>query len=230
MRKKTLWKVWEKNYYLISRSLANIDGGIFVDGDTSDTNKPHAYLQLEDFPDVIYNVDKAKHGFAVTFKIKFDQRDRDYKEPRYIMDTGGHNGGMKGISVYLVNDNMYFQVIRSTDEDIMIWKVRVPIYTIRWQEIVMTWRLDKGLWIYVDGMFRGHTLSPQPLPKEDLSTPKRLTIGRKNSGPEKSGAVFGFSSLAIFGRYLSRTDSEKVFGNTGKPFFILNFKKLMKSN
>jgi len=127
---------------------------------------------------------------------------------------------MKGVSVYLVNDNMYFQVIRSTDEDTMIWKVRVPIYTIRWQEIVMTWRLDKGLWIYVDGMFRGHTLSPQSIPRDDRSTPKRLTIGRKNSGPEKSGAVFGFSSLAVFGRYLSRTDSEKVFGNTG-GFLIL---------
>ena len=74
----------EKKYHPISRSIANIDGGIFVDGDTSDSSKPHAYLQLEDFPDVIYNVDKAKHGFAVTFKIKFDQRDRDYKEPRYI--------------------------------------------------------------------------------------------------------------------------------------------------
>jgi len=110
---------------------ANIDGGIFVDGDTSESDKPRAYLQLEDFPNVIYHVDKAKHGFAVSFKIKFDQRDRDYKEARYILDTGGHNGGMKGVSVYLVNDNMYFQVIRSTDEDTMIWKVRVPIYTIQ---------------------------------------------------------------------------------------------------
>ena len=60
--------------------------------------------------------------------MKFDQRVRDYHEPRYILDTGGHVGGVRGISVYMVNDNMYFQVISSPDEDTMIWKVCGILY------------------------------------------------------------------------------------------------------
>ena len=60
--------------------------------------------------------------------MKFDQRVRDYHEPRYILDTGGHVGGVRGISVYMVNDNMYFQVISSPDEDTMIWKVSAIRY------------------------------------------------------------------------------------------------------
>lgn len=164
---------------------------------------------------MIHNVQKATYGFSISFKLKFDQRVREYKEPRYVLDTGGHVNGVNGISVYLVNDNMYFQVIRSTSEDVMTWRVRTPIYTVRWQQIVMTWRLDKGLWIYLDGMYRGHTLTPEVLPEEVTDVPKRFCIGRKNKGPDFDGAVFGFSSLAIYGRYLKRTETEKVFGNTG---------------
>lgn len=56
---------------------------------------------------------------------------REYKDTRYIIDSGGHKDGVKGISVYVLNDNLYFQVIMSPEEDIMIWTVRTPIYTVR---------------------------------------------------------------------------------------------------
>lgn len=158
---------------------------------------------------------KARHGFSISFQVKFDQRVRDYKEPRYILDTGGHVGGVKGISIFLVNDNMYFQVISSPDEDIMIWKVRVPIYTVRWQRVVMTWRLDKGLWVYLDGVFRGHTKIPLTLPEKPVEQTKRLVIGRKVSGPDYAGAQFAFGALGVYTRFMSRNDAENVFGGTG---------------
>ena len=159
---------------------------------------------------------KAKHGFALSFKVKFDQRVREYKEPKYVLDTGGHNGGVKGISVYLINDNLYFQVVSSPDEDIMIWKVRVPIYTVRWQRVVMTWRLDKGLWVYIDGAFRGYTKIPTTLPEQPKDSPKRFLVGRKTTGPKYAGAQFAFGSLAVYNRFLSRQDTENVFGGIGK--------------
>ncbi len=56
---------------------------------------------------------------------------REYKKAKYVIDSGGHEDGMKGVSVYVMNDNLYFQVIMSPEEDIMIWTVRTPIYTVR---------------------------------------------------------------------------------------------------
>lgn len=190
-------------------TITDVDGGIYIDGDKG-------CLEIDDVDPVLYNIKKSKHGLALSFKLKFDQRVRDYKQPKYILDTGGHVGGTQGVSVYIVNDNLYFQVMSSPDEDIMIWKVRVPIYTVRWQRIVMTWRLDKGLWVYLDGTFRGYTKSPMTLPLQGRDQQKRFYIGRKTTGPDYAGAQFAFGSLAIYGRFLSRVDTENVFGGAGK--------------
>ena len=190
----------------------DVDGGIYVDGETG-------WLELTDFDPIVSDPSKAKHGFAISFKIKFDQRVREYKEPHYVLDTGGHIAGLKGVSVYLVNDNLYFQVISSPDEDTMIWKVRTPIYTVRWQEVVMTWRLDKGLWVYLDGSFRGFTKIPETLPMLMKESPKRFFIGRKIVGPDYYGSQFAFGCLGLFTRFLSRQDTENVFGGTGESSF-----------
>ena len=74
-------------------------------------------------------------------------------------------------------------------------QVRVPIYTVRWQRVVMTWRLDKGLWVCLDGVFRGHTLIPLTLPEKPLEQTKHFVIGRKIFGPsgDYAGAQVGLS-------------------------------------
>ena len=198
---------------------ADVDGGIYIDGSKG-------WLEIDDVDPILFNIPKAKHGFSISFKVKFDQRVRDYKEPKYILDTGGHEGGIKGVSVYIVNDNMFFQVISNPQEDIMIWKVRVPIYTVRWQRVVMTWRLDEGLWVYLDGTFRGYTKLPTTLPEQSKETPRRFLIGRKNTGPNYAGAQFAFGSLAIYGRFLPRHETENVFGGIGTTnitYFKKNF-------
>ena len=79
----------------------------------------------------LMNVYLLWYSFS-TKQFNFVQKDvREYKDRRYILDSGGHKEGVKGISVYLLNDNIYFQVVMSPEEDIMIWTVRTPIYTVR---------------------------------------------------------------------------------------------------
>ena len=85
----------------------------------------------------------------------------------------------------------------------------------------MTWRLDKGLWVYLDGSFRGVTKVPTTLPKESGDTPKRFLIGRKTKGPDYAGAQFGFGSLAVYTRYLNRDGADKVFGGRGLLYLNL---------
>ena len=82
----------------------------------------------------------------------------------------------------------------------------------------MTWRLDKGLWVYVDGAFRGLTKTPKTLPVVFKKEPELLVIGRKNVGPEFNGAEFGIGSLAVFSRFLTRKETEHVFAVKGKYF------------
>lgn len=56
---------------------------------------------------------------------------RSYKTPHYIFDSGGHKDGAKGISAYLLNNNLYFDLAVSTPEDTLTWTVRTNIYTVR---------------------------------------------------------------------------------------------------
>lgn len=56
---------------------------------------------------------------------------RTYKEPHYILDSGGHQKGTRGLSAYLLNNNLYFSVAMSTDEDTLTWTVRTSIFTVR---------------------------------------------------------------------------------------------------
>ena len=56
---------------------------------------------------------------------------RSYKTPHYILDSGGHKGGPKGLSAYLLNNNLYFDLAVSTPEDTLTWTVRTNIYTVR---------------------------------------------------------------------------------------------------
>ncbi len=79
----------------------------------------------------------------------------------------------------------------------------------------MTWRLDKGLWVYTDGAFRGLTKTPKTLPTVFKNEPEGLVIGRKTVGPDFDGAEFGIGSFAIFSRFLSRQDTEHVFAVKG---------------
>ena len=80
----------------------------------------------------------------------------------------------------------------------------------------MTWRLDKGLSVYIDGSFRGLTKTPRTLPIESKQEVNEFVIGRKAIGPDFQGAEFGIGSLAIYSRYLNRQGAEKVFGIKGK--------------
>lgn len=61
----------------------------------------------------------------------FQQKVRTYKERRYIMDSGGHVSGNKGIAAYINNNNLYFTLAMSTPDDTLRWTVRTSIFTVR---------------------------------------------------------------------------------------------------
>ena len=82
------------------------------------------------------------------FPFVFVQVVRSYKEPHYILDSGGHVKGTRGLSAYLLNNNLYFSVAMSTDEDTLTWTVRTSIFTVRWVPVSLRWFGDFNFYYF----------------------------------------------------------------------------------
>ena len=50
----------------------------------------------------------CENGLTVGLKVKFDDSSKEFSKPRYVIDTGGHNG--QGFTIYLQNNKLYVEV------------------------------------------------------------------------------------------------------------------------
>ena len=62
-------------------------------------------------------------GFSIAGKFMFDESAKSYTEAHYILDTGAHGGTSRGISVYLKNGKLHFQLTTSSKT----WTVRYKL-------------------------------------------------------------------------------------------------------
>lgn len=86
--------------------------------------------------------------------------------------NSNHNADINGLF------NGYFQVVTSSKT----WDLSTDLVTNDWQDVVLTWKKEEGLMLYVNGAFRdsqkdGTTTSPVP------NKQARLTVGRKSGNP-----------------------------------------------
>lgn len=189
-----------------------VDGGVHLDGQGS-------FLKVGNFDGkCLHDPSKCPNGLSLSCKLKFNRVVRTYKEPHYILDSGGHKKGTRGLSAYLLNNNLYFSVAMSTDEDTLTWTVRTSIFTVRWQRVVLSWSLSDGLWLYTDSQFRGWTKTPKSVPRDLVTESADFIVGRKNVGPDYSPAEFSIGSLAVFPRFLEKKDVEKIFSGKKMPY------------
>ena len=65
------------------------------------------------------------YGFSIGSRIKFDQADMAYTIPKYIFDSGARSLTTRGVSVYVVKGNLFFELATANKA----WKVR------RWFEV-----------------------------------------------------------------------------------------------
>ena len=52
-------------------------------------------------------------GFSIAGKFMFGESDKAYTDAHYVIDTGAHGGTSRGISVYLKNGKLHFQLTTS---------------------------------------------------------------------------------------------------------------------
>ena len=89
-----------------------IDGGLAFDA--QDT---HAVAQIAP-DDCVINTEKCSDGLSFGTKLKFEKLEEE-TTPRYIVDTGAHDKGMRGFSLYTKQDKLV-TVLRTADRE---WKV-----------------------------------------------------------------------------------------------------------
>lgn len=69
--------------------------------------------------DCLQDPGQCPNGFTIGTKVKFDEADLSYKMPKYIVDSGARSLTTRGVSVYIVNGNLFFELATAKKA----WKV-----------------------------------------------------------------------------------------------------------
>ncbi|KAK3751286.1 hypothetical protein QZH41_012191, partial [Actinostola sp. cb2023] len=217
-----------------------IDDGLSFDGtDTFMTTVLPKY-------DGLVNPDNSNKGLTVATKIKFDKYAMEYQdEPRFILDSGGHHKGKRGVSLYIHSGKLYAEV-QSLDR---IWTVGLgillsyygaglhlledlcqlgfkPLSPDVWMYLTITWNKKDGLKMYRDSVLRADDDTGRPTDNSTIiDVEENLTVGRNigNNG-DLLYAKFDMSSLTTFGEALNQSDIDKAFiffssGASAKIFY-----------
>ena len=76
-------------------------------------------------------------GLSLGMTVKFDQSVKEYKEPRYLLDTGAQSSQTRGVSLYVKDGKVFFNLAISQKT----WQVRKSNF--KWQSSAsVSLRLD----------------------------------------------------------------------------------------
>lgn len=59
-------------------------------------------------------------GLSIGMSLKFDQSAKDYKEPKYLIDTGAQSSQTRGVSMFVKDGKIFFTLAISQK----VWEVR----------------------------------------------------------------------------------------------------------
>lgn len=90
------------------------DGGVAFDGQSGFLTTDMAST------DCVMDPALCMKGLSIGMNLKFDQSMKDYKEPRYLIDTGAQSSQTRGVSMYVKDGKIYFKLAISQK----VWEVR----------------------------------------------------------------------------------------------------------
>ena len=80
------------------------DGGVAFDGQNGFLTTDMAGT------DCIMDPALCTKGLSIGMSLKFDQSAKNYKEPRYLIDTGAQSSQTRGISMYVKDGKIFFKL------------------------------------------------------------------------------------------------------------------------
>lgn len=90
------------------------DGGVSLDGQSG-------FLTTDmSMTDCLSDPALCSKGLSLGMTVKFDQSVKEYKEPRYLLDTGAQSSQTRGVSLYVKDGKVFFNLAISQKT----WQVR----------------------------------------------------------------------------------------------------------
>lgn len=108
--------------------------------------------------DCLQDPEQCQNGFSMGAKLKLDEAVMSYKMPKYIVDSGARSLTTRGVSVYIVNGNLIFELATAKKA----WKVSYMRKT-----SLLQLNLCRVVMFFIDnlGVFKNHeTLGPPQHP------------------------------------------------------------------
>ena len=100
--------------FTVHGSVQSNDGGVSFDGTSGFLTTDMAST------DCVMDPSLCMKGLSIGMNLKFDQSAKDYKEPRYLIDTGAQSSQTRGVSMYVKDGKIFFKLAISQK----VWEVR----------------------------------------------------------------------------------------------------------
>ena len=130
-------------------------------------------------------------GYTLGFWVKFDGTNHKDKEGVY-MSNGGQSPSSHGIAMYYKDGKLTFKFRRKNGDE---WTASSDNVLVgRWYHVAVTWSLNNGLFLYINGRQSARDLSPTSTAHNRLDNRMNaFYIGR----PNNDGFRHDYGSMAI---------------------------------
>ncbi|KXJ29084.1 Hemicentin-1 [Exaiptasia diaphana] len=159
--------------------------------------------------------DKCADGFSFEMTLKID-KDSLFKsdDMRYIVDSGASTFNSKGFSLYTLHGKLRADIAIPNDSICL----ESPLEADRWHDVLVTWRKDKGLKLYLNCELKGQAKSSDQClgcrspgcHVTDKNT--QLMIGRPNYSPHFRCTKFESGDISFWEKYLNQEDVNMLCG------------------
>lgn len=87
--------------------------------------------------DCLQDPGQCVNGFSMGAKLKFDEADMSYNMPKYIVDSGARSLTTRGVSAYIVNGNLFFE-LATAKKAWKVCKIRQGEYLINYMICILS--------------------------------------------------------------------------------------------
>lgn len=112
-----IFKIYNK---IVGFLVFNLVGNMFIKGSGMLFDGVSVFVEIFFLlSDCLQDLDQCVGGFFMGIKVKFDEVGMLYKEFKYIVDSGVCSLIMCGVFMYIVNGNLFFELVIVKK----VWKV-----------------------------------------------------------------------------------------------------------
>ncbi|XP_048583185.1 uncharacterized protein LOC5513112 isoform X3 [Nematostella vectensis] len=156
--------------------------------------------------------DTCADGFSFEMTLKMDKDAINTNDMNYIVDSGASTFNSKGFSLYTLHGKLRADIAIPNDAICL----ETPMEPDRWHDVLVTWKKDQGLRMYMNCELKAETKSNDHClgcrstgcHVSDYNT--KLMIGRPNYSPHFHCTKFESGDISFWERYLSPADVSNI--------------------